>query len=343
VPHALVVQGVEDLGAFSLPSPHVLSRDGTASGSFHGRILWTFGDTFLKDGRTNPADGTSVLSATSGWSTVDQPLLLTEPVDDAGVPAQLIPFTTAERDQNRADALNGWALWPGTVVDTGAPEALVFFERIKRTNGSGFDALGLGTGRVATDGTVAVRGASDLFSREATDGGFRAVMGSGGISVVDGQVYLFACDPSGFLDFGCRVARAPVAEADQATAYRFFDGTGWSPDAGSAAPVMNKVSVVSVSFNPWLQRYLAIGQRILSNTVLLRVAERPEGPWTDPGVVIGPADGGLLEPAAANATNYLSLEHVELRSVDGRQIVISYARPMGPFLGEVRLARITLR
>jgi len=190
---------------------------------------------------------------------------------------------------------------------------------------------------------VAVRGDADLFSREATDGGFRAVMGSGGISVVDGQVYLFACDPSGFLDFACRVARAPVAEADQASAYRFFDGSGWSPAAASAAPVMDKVSVVSVSFNPYLQRYLAIGQRVLSNTALLRVADRPEGPWTDPGVVIGPSDGGLLAPEAMGATNYLTLEHVELRSADGRQIVVSYARPMGPFLGEVRLARITLR
>ena len=122
---ALAVARVEDLGAFSLPSSVVLSRDGTSSGTFRGRLVWTFGDTFLT--RRNTIDNSSVLSATAGWSRAAMPLALDEPVDDAGLPAQFIPYTDDELRANRADALNGWALWPGAVIDTGAPEASCSF------------------------------------------------------------------------------------------------------------------------------------------------------------------------------------------------------------------------
>ena len=87
----LAVERVDDLGAFSLPSPVVLSRDGVSSGLFRGRLAWTFGDTFLT--RRNTIDDSSVLSATAGWSRPEAPLALAEPVDDAGLPAQLIPYS----------------------------------------------------------------------------------------------------------------------------------------------------------------------------------------------------------------------------------------------------------
>jgi hypothetical protein len=51
---------------------------------------------------------------------------------------------------------------------------------------------------------------------------------------------------------------------------------------------------------------------------------------------------GVLAPPDANQRNYLALEHAELDSPDGTQIVISYSRPTTPFAGDVRLARVTL-
>ncbi|MEY5043781.1 MAG: hypothetical protein RJA19_1008, partial [Bacteroidota bacterium] len=47
------------------------------------------------------------------------------------------------------------ALWPGMMIDTGAAEGLVTFQRIKRTNGSGFDSMGVGTARIASSLTDA--------------------------------------------------------------------------------------------------------------------------------------------------------------------------------------------
>ncbi len=338
---ALSVERVEDLGAFSLPSDAVLSRDGVSSGLFRGRLAWTFGDTFLT--RRNPIDNSSVLSATAGWSRSDSPLTLSEPVDDAGFPNQLVPYTDDELRANRTDALNGWALWPGAVIDTGTPEALLLFQRIKRINGSGFESRGIGMARLTEGSTLAVRSPADLFPSVA-DAGVPVLYGSGGASVLDDTVYLFACGSVGFLNQGCRVARAPRARAGERAAYEFFDGARWVADIERAAVVIEQIGGgVSISRNPHLGCYLAVTGGTLHSSVILRSSEHLESGWgrASSGVTIeATADGGVLP--APEGYDYLFHEHPALRSADGRQIVVSYSRPLGNFRGEVRLVRITL-
>jgi hypothetical protein len=330
----LRVLSVEDLGALPHPSATVVGRDGASSGVVDGQLLWTFGDTFVS--MTTPVDGSNVVSATGAWSTPGDPLTLEQPVDANGIPAQLIPYTDEELAQNRLSAINGWALWPGAVIDTGDPELLVLFQRIKRTEGSGFDGVGLGTARIAPHETVARRDAADLFSRPlppATGG--TPLYGTGGVATIGDTVYFFACELG-----GCRVGRTPRARADERAAFEFFDGTAWVTDVGAAAIVLRNVgAATSVSFNAHLGAYLSVTSRAFSNDVVLRTAAQVEGPWPTTGVVISPSDGGIL--AAGEGSNYLAQEHVALSAADGRSIVISYARPLGSFRGEVRLARIT--
>jgi hypothetical protein len=343
---SLEIDKVEDLGAFSLPSPEVISRDGVSSGEFGGKILWTFGDTFLA--KKNDIDNSSVLSATSGWSTRDAPLALAEPVNDAGLPAQLIPYTKQEQEANLADALNGWALWPAEAVDTGGDKLLVFFQRIKRTQGSGFDSVGVGTARIALDGTVAERAAQDLFSvpdsGPASDAGAPRLYGASALTIVDSYVFSYACFQAGFLNFACSVARVPKAKADDRAAWEFFDGTVWTSEIERVAPIIDKVGSLSISLNPYLGCYLAVTGGILSSEVMLRTSDRLESGWLgkDGVTVKASQDGGILEPVK-DAYDYLFREHTALRSSNGKEIVISYARPTGPFRGDVRLARITLR
>ena len=340
---ALAVERVDDLGAFPLPSSAVLSRDGVSSGAFRGRVVWTFGDAFLT--RPNPVDGSSVLSATAGWSTPAAPLALREPTDDAGFPAQLIPYTADELRANRADALNGWALWPGAVIDTGDASLLVLYQRVRRMAGSGFASVAVGTARLAADATLAVRQPGDLFAQDLDAGG-SSLYGSGGVAVIDGTAFFFACANVGFLNQGCRVGRVPAARADDRSAFEFFDGRAWSRDAARAAVVIEHVGGgVSVSRNPYLGCYLAVTGALLRSALVLRTAERLEGPWgaEASGVTLAATPGGAVLPAVADSYDYLFLEHPALRSADGRQIVVSYARPLGNFRGEVRLARITLR
>ncbi len=327
----LAVASVEDLGAIPLPSPVTVGRDGGQAGALDGKLLWTFGDTFLS--AQNPIDGSNVLSATAGWSTTAAPLALTQPVDANGFPAQLIPYTDDERAQNQADPLNGWALWPGILIATGEGDGVVVFQRIKRTSGSGFDSQGTGTARITVDATIATRGSQDLFS--PPDRLFVPHF------VVDENVYAWACETVGFLDIGCRMARAPVASADVRAAYSFFDGSQWQPDASTATIVIDHVSGgPTISWNPYLGRYLAVTSAVLSSDLLLRTADRIEGPWSEP-VVIEAGTEGYLAPTTTDAYDYIVVEHPELASPDGRSIVISYSRPTAPFRGDVRLARIT--
>jgi hypothetical protein len=144
------------------------------------------------------------------------------------------------------------------------------------------------------------------------------------------------------LNNGCRIARAPVASADVRDAYEFYDGDRWQPDASAAQVVIEHVGgSPSVSWNPHLGRFLAVGEQILSSTVLLRTADQLEGPWSEP-VTIEAGTTGILAPTSDGATNYITLEHPELGAPDGTSIVISYSRPTAPFRGDVRLARITL-
>jgi hypothetical protein len=93
----LAIERVVDLGRFPEPSATVVGRDGGPGGALGGRLLWTFGDTFL--GARNPVDNSNVLSATAGWSAPDAPLALVQPVDAGGFPAQFIPYTAAELAQ----------------------------------------------------------------------------------------------------------------------------------------------------------------------------------------------------------------------------------------------------
>lgn len=330
---AIVVASVVDLGALPLPSDAVAGRDGASSGVIGGRMLWTFGDTFLYT--PTPVDGSHVASATGGWAPVEAPLELTHSVDADGVPTQLVPYTDEELAENRADALNGWSLWPGALIDTGAPELLLLFQRIERIEGSGFEGRGLGTARIGLDETVARRDPDDLFSRPA-DGSGEPLYGVGGVTVEGEWAYFFACESAR----GCTLGRAPRAEADRREAFTFFDGAGWSAEIDDAVPVIRGVAAaLSVVWNEHLGGYLAIHGRLLSDDVVLRVAPRIEGPWPDRGVVIAPSEGGIL--AAGEGFDYLAQEHRALQGEGGRSVVISYSRPLGSFRGEVRLARIT--
>ena len=327
----LVVLEVEDLGPLPLPSAVAVGRDGGQGGLLGGRLLWTFGDTFLT--AENPVDGSNVLTATAAWSSVEQPLALVQPVDAGGFPAQFIPYTADELAANKSDPLNGWALWPGTMIDTGAAEGLVVFQRIKRTDGSGYESVGVGTARIAVDATVAERDPHDLFAPPGP-----LFMPA---AVVDGTVLAFACATTGFLAVGCKLARAPTLQADVRAAYEFHDGAQWQPDIALAADIFDQFAgPPSISFNPYLQRYLAVSSELLGDTIELRTAGDVAGPWSDPVIIETGAQ--YLAPTDPDAFNYVILEHTALRSADGRRIVLSYSRPTGPFRGDVRLLRVTL-
>lgn len=330
---AMAIASVEDLGEIPHPSDTVVGRDGVSSGVIGGSRLWTFGDTFLS--HVTPWDMSHVATATGAWSNDTLPLTFEQPVDADGVPSQLVPYTDDELAANTEDATDGWALWPGAVIDTGAADALLLFQIIKRTRGEGFDGVAIGTARIGPRETVARRDPGLLFSRSLppeSEGDL--LYGAGGVAVIDDHAYFLGCSGG-----GCRMARVPRTQADDRSAFEFYDGSAWVADADAAAIVLSGVNAASITWNAHLGRYVSVSSRLLSNDVLVRTATAVEGPWPRSGLVIRPSDGGIL--AAGEGTNYLATEHAGLGDASGRSIVISYSRPLGSFRGEVRLARIT--
>jgi len=326
---ALAVDAVTDLGILPL-GPTELGRDGGQSGALGGKLLFTFGDTFLS--APNAIDNSSVLSATAGWSTPDAPLALVQPSA-----AQLIPYTAEEIAANKASPTNGWALWPGAALDVGTDQLLVIFQRIKRTDGSGFASMGVGTAHVGVDQLVAQRDAADLFAPPEP-------LFQPAVVLDDNDVYATSCAANGFLNFGCKLARAPRSYATMRGAYEFYDGTGWQADIAQAAIAIDHANGPSISYNAHLGRYLAVTCKVLSSTVLLQTAPAIEGPWGEDVELAATADGssGIFAPKTASDYNYICVEHPELASTDGTSIVIGYSRPTDPFRGDVRLARVQL-
>jgi hypothetical protein len=321
------VTSVDDLGALPLP-PFGVGRDGGFSGELGGQILWTFGDTFLS--APNHIDGATVLSATGGWSTRDAPLDLAQAMD-GDQPAQVIPYTADEIAANTADSLNGYALWPGALVPLDDTTGVIAFQHVKRTNGSGFATDGIGLARIHAGDAIATRDPDLLFTTDQ----YVPQVAAGG------YIYAWSCGEVGTLDFRCKLARALTADVATASAYEYYDGTDWQSDPALAAYVLDRsAGGPSVSYNAFLNRYLAVNCEVVSSTVLLRTADAIEGPWSA-GIEIQAGSAGILAPTQADGYNYICVEHPELASVD--TIVIGYSRPTAPFMGDVRLARVTLR
>ncbi len=318
----LSIASAVDLGPQSMP-PNIFGRDGGQSLRIGAKILWTFGDTFLK---TPAADGSTVRSATAAWGELGDPLRVSEPLDSKGIPFQMIPYTPAEAADNAKDPLTGWALWAGTPFDDGAGGAVVLFSRVRRKTG-GFSGEGTGVATIKPPSTTATRLPGDLFTAPA------ASYDAGGLTH-DGFVYLYACG------FHCKVARTPVGKIASRASYTFYDGAAWQTDASRAADVIKDAGALSIRWNSHLRRFLAVYIRFGQRTLQLRTAAAPEGPWTEAPVVL---NDPIAMPPAVDADSYLALHHTAFDAPDGKAFTVGYSRPIGPFRGEIRFVRITLR
>jgi hypothetical protein len=318
---------VPELGALGRPRV-VTARDGGAAALVGGKMLWTFGDTLMT---VRGADGFQYRSATAAWGD-GRGLTLDEPLDAAGAPFQLLPYSEAELTYNRnGGPSERFALWPASVIPDGAGGALIFYSYLKVHAGTlNYEDLGSGVARLAAGSTVATRDPGLLFV--TPEPGFA----TGGV-LADGFVHLYACIPvKDQLDSECKVARAPLAEATTRAAWRVWDGTTWSAAMVTGATVLRGApGDLSVSWNPHLGSYLAVHSNIFSDEVVFHTAPQPQGPWSAPRSLFV----GLRR---AGTHNYAAREHPALASEGGRQLVVSYAHPLGGFDGEVRLATPTL-
>jgi hypothetical protein len=330
------VQSVTDLGALSMPA-HVLGRDGAASGLVGTQVLWTFDDTLMSqpgaDG-LNYRTSTAALGAPTGSITA-----LTDTLDDAGAPVEFIPYSAAEAAYNfgpDGGPDNRIALWPASVANLGGSSGssyVVAFNRLHIYPGVlNYQPLGVGLATVMPGSTTASRDPADLFVSPDPQ------YSLGGL-VDGGTLYLYACTSNGTLDTPCTVAEAPVASAHQRSAYTFWDGNEWNPDAGAAATVFSGApGDCSVSWNAHLGSYIAVHSQIFGNNIYLHTAPTPQGPWSAPVLLFTAA-----APGAGQSNDYAGKEHSELSSNGGQTIVVTYAHPLAAFSEEIRVVAVSLK
>jgi Domain of unknown function (DUF4185) len=325
--HPLVVDAVTDSGTLHQPADWL--RDGAQSALVGNRILWIFGDTIFP---ATTEDGSHLRTNSAARSDPVRPFELHDRAA-GGVPTQFVPFDELEAAYNTATGRpdDRVAVWPNTVLSRPDGSAVVFFEEVRVLPGPlNFSIMGSGVATVGPGSGTAVRDSNLLF--HAPDPTFSA-----GAVAADGFVYLYGCDHIEGFRFGCRVARAPEAGIHDRSAYEFWDGSAWTGDAGAAAfDIEGPNSGLSVSWNPWLGRYLAVYSPALSNRVMMRTAPSPEGPWSAPTLAFEGA------PPAESMLDYSAFEHPELARDGGRTIFISYFHALGPLRGEFRVVRVRL-
>jgi len=272
------------------------------------------------DGKFQPWNAASTAKP-AAWS-------LREPASDAGtaLPPTLLPLRSGEG--------NLVSLVPSSFVRLpDEPRGLLFITHYDTLTQSKVWLARLEDGATqATRATTPLFSAGPLFALAAR---------------VDGEyVILYACTPAnGTNPTRCVAGRVPTAMVDQADAYQVRTtnaaGAGsWSSDLSSGTTVLENVNNdLTISYNGYLRRYVAVYGEPSSNQVLLRTAAQPYGPWSEPVRVALPA------PSALN--NGGIREHPSLAQNCERRLVISYFAPTRaegffPLVGDAVLAAIDL-
>ena len=346
---AAVVSGVRDLGALRFLGV-IRGRDIGFSARFRNRSVWVFGDTPLN---YPGADGSSWRSSTWCWTrdfdARDGLSDLNEPLDSNDTPGEFLPFTKEEQEYNAvhnrdtlpADERSRWGLWPGPLaVDPATGKAIVFYSKVFSKVGPwAFEDVGHSIAVWDDPAHRPVRPQVRPDAEEPTllfpKGDFPTI---GGAVCADGWIYAYGCRREG-VGFDCILARVTFADALTRSAWRFFTGDGrWSDDWHDAVPVMKGAPMLSVHWNRHLRRYLAVYSTPLTNTIEIRTAEQPEGPWSASRVV---ATGRA--PIDKETWDYCGMAHAELARGNGRVEYITYLRGTGFLSSEMRLVEVTFK
>jgi len=348
----VAITKVTDMGTIAT-NPRILGRDGGYSALFQGYSVWLYGDTFLSspdaEGRGLISDSwsfTTDLNAQDGISGFQ------ERVDATGAPTMILPESAIEQAFNAAHSGNPcqqqpcgarWALWPSAiVVDTNANRALIFYMVVSAMPGNfNFQSVGNSVAswqnfqdqpqRPTLNPPIVADHPDLLFKEDEPNFGTAALIRSG-------TLFVYGCGtPINGADKGCRLAKVAPASAQDRSAWMYYAGSGkWSSSIADAVSVFNGGSISSVSWNDYLQGYVAVYSPPFSQNVKMRTSPNPEGPWSNEitaFTAMQPVGGGNV---------YDAIAHSEYNVGGGQTMFISYSRSTGAFTSEVRLVSVGL-
>lgn len=235
--------------------------------------------------------------------STDPNLCLTD-VNLIGAPDPLLdPFASGADHLLKAhDGVQaGGSAWLYYALFEAAPEEYFGYRLV----GYGVSERDAPTGRYTPNATL-------LWDADAPAYG-RAVVRQGN------TVYVFGCKgvPDTFRS-DCFVARVAEDSLADPSAYTYYAGSvGWSPEPTDAAAVFSSGGTISVRFHGDVSRWVVTYVPTFGDTLELRSAPAPEGPWSDPEMLarceVPPDDeqafceGAFQHPALAAGPHELVL------------------------------------
>lgn len=344
------VIGSRDLGPLEV-SEAIRGRDGGYSVHAWGRSIWGYGDSILAlEGEDGSAWRNNTMSHTADLDVSDGVTGFVEAVDSLGAPVEFLPQTAEEAAFNAAHSMQSPScadpcgarkmLWPGAMVeDTERDRVLVFYSKFYGEPGEwSFSAIGASIavweGLEATPSRPEVRPDREESTLLWPVGEGWPAFGVAAL-IEDGKLYAYGCDGDGIAK-RCKLARVDPADALELDAWRFYDGDGWSSEIDDAKTVFNAHTILSVHYNAYVGRYLAIYSGPLENDLYLRTAPAPEGPWSQEVLA------AETVPGVGDAVNYSGMAHPEYAREGGRFELLSYHRGTGDWASEIRLIELEL-
>jgi hypothetical protein len=141
----------------------------------------------------------------------------------------------------------------------------------------------------------------------------------------DGHVYLFGSVQRDNVQ-RCFLACA-CNGVEEVASYRYLASPGprWSESVADAIPVFDRMpSECSVSYNPYLGKFLAVHSLDLTGQIVARTAPEPWGPWSDPVTLWRVEAKHQFSRPYPLTLIYAGKEHPELSSDGGRTIDLTY-------------------
>ena len=348
----VVIAAVREIGAVSR-SPSILERDCGFSALFQGQSVWLFGDTVLETPNANDSSMiSSSLSCTFDIDAGDGIEGFSEMVDWVGAPATFFPLTEDELAFNQRHAgesceeepcNTAWHIWPGTIlVDEEKDWAYVFYLKVLVEQGFfNFEHVGHS---MAVWKDISQPPERAVFNQvESHPTLLFGETGGPGFSsaalVLDKEAFIYGCElAENPLTKPCHVARVPLADILDMSAWSFYSGDGkWSPEREESKEIFSGSEMMSVFFNPYINRFVAIYSKHLGASAMLRTAVRPEGPWSEPMEIFS-----VDAPDNPYGWVYDFLAHPEFSQDNGRVIFITYSKKIAHQLSELRLVAVHL-
>ncbi len=311
----------------------MVGQDGGQSINLGEQTLFVFSDTLLAARSSaptqpraaiavpTPLDGHAFFLANSAGITAGSDLRqalasLRYYADGEGLPREILRATPTEREQ----AIRFWPLH-GIQIDGRVYLFYLGIQQIDPHSLWAFRNLGVGLARLdPVSGTcerLYPNGDWCYWKPLADD------MHVGVQILRDGDdLYVFGSRRDGF-NTRALLARVPACRVAEPTAYEFLQSAEptWGASLDSACSLGECNSDYSVSYNPYFGQYSMVYLDSYQKTLMLRLAERPWGPYSPPLKLIG------VPYQPSSELIYLGFEHPEFRQDDGATIYISYCQP----------------